>query len=59
MMFEQVYGEGSVEVKTYGNVFAAKTFLDGIAVEDIPDIHLLDETDKDYQLTIGIRAVKK
>ena len=59
MLFEEYFGAGNVHIETFGNVFAANTNLQGIAVEDIEDIRLLDHKDNDYQITIGIRAQKK
>ena len=56
-LFEPVF-KGGVEVKSYGNVLAAIAFLQGIAVEDLPDISLLDASDPDYQLVIAIVAKK-
>ena len=41
-----------------GNVMTACAFLQGMAVEDLPKKELMDVIDKDYQLVIGIRAVK-
>jgi hypothetical protein len=58
-LFENVFGEGNVEVKIFGNALAATAFLKGLAVDDMPDTKLLDITDSDYQVTIGIRAIKK
>lgn len=49
---------GGVEIATFGNVLAATAFLQGIAVEDLPDPALLDECDDDYQLTIAVVARK-
>lgn len=49
---------GGVDVATFGNVLAATAFLQGLAVEDLPDPALLDETDGDYQLVIAIVARK-
>lgn len=57
-LFEQVFNKENIEIKTYGNVLAAKLFLDGLAVEDIPDKSILDVQDPDYQIIIGVRAVK-
>lgn len=48
----------TVEIVTYGNALAASCFLQGVAVEDLPDRQLLDIVDPDYQLTIGFKAVK-
>jgi SAM-dependent methyltransferase len=56
-LFEPVF-QGGVEVETFGNVLAATAFLQGIAVEDLPDGALLDENDPDYQLLISIVARK-
>jgi hypothetical protein len=57
-LFEDVFGEGHVEVVTFGNVLAATALLQGLAVEDLPDRKLLDENDPDYQVIIGIIARK-
>jgi len=59
LLFEECFGTGNVEIETFGNVLAAKAFLDGLAVEDLPDKAMLDIVDKDYPVTIGIKAVKK
>lgn len=48
----------SVESRTYGNALAASAFLQGLAVEDLPDKALLEEIDHDYQLLIAFKAVK-
>lgn len=55
-MMEEVFGEGNVEITTYGNVLAATAFLQGLAVDDLPDVCLLDKCDLDYQVTIGVKA---
>jgi SAM-dependent methyltransferase len=47
-----------LEIKPFGNVLAATAFLQGIAVEDLPDRSLLDQNDADYQLLITIVARK-
>ena len=49
---------GDVEIATFGNVLAATAFLQGLAVEDLPDPTLLDAADDDYQLIIAIVARK-
>ena len=56
-LFRPVF-TGGVEVETFGNVLAATAFLQGVAVEDLPDSSLLDERDEDYQLIIAIVARK-
>jgi hypothetical protein len=57
-LFEQTFGEGNIQVETFGNVMSATAFLQGVAVEDIPNKALLDIQDANYQLTIGIKAIK-
>ena len=59
LLLEECFGVGNVEIETFGNVLAAKCFLDGLAVEDLPDRTLLDVVDKDYPITLGIKAVKR
>lgn len=49
---------GGVEIVTFGNVLAATAFLQGVAVEDLPDARLLDDVDDDYQLLIAVVARK-
>jgi len=56
-LFNPVF-KGGVQVETYGNVLAATAFLQGIALEDLPDQTLLDERDPDYQVIISIWARK-
>lgn len=56
-LFEPVF-KGGVEIESYGNVLAATAFLQGVAVEDLPNRALLDEHDPDYQMLITIVARK-
>jgi SAM-dependent methyltransferase len=56
-LFEEVFQKGNVSVSTYGNVLAAISFLEGLAVEDMR-IRELDVMDPDYELIVAIRAVK-
>lgn len=44
------------QIETHGNVAASVAFLEGIAVEDLPDRAILAEVDPDYQLTLGVVA---
>lgn len=46
--------EASIEV--FGNVAAAVGFLQGVAVEDLPDRGILECADPDYQLVLGVVA---
>jgi hypothetical protein len=57
-LFESVFDKDKIEITAYGNVFAANALLQGLAVEDLPGTHILDKQDNDYQVTIGIKAVK-
>lgn len=57
-LMESVFGEGNVEIVTFGNALAATAFLQGLAIDDLPDTSLLDKKDLDYQITIGIKATK-
>jgi SAM-dependent methyltransferase len=56
-LFEPVFGT-DLEIESFGNVMAATAFLQGVALEDLPDISLLDARDPDYQMLLTIRAVK-
>ncbi len=56
-LFRPVFA-GGIEIESYGNVLAATAFLQGVAVEDLPDPALLDERDEDYQLLIAVVARK-
>ena len=57
-LFEHVFGEKNVEVETFGNVLSSTAFLQGLSLEDIEDVSLLDKKDVDYQMLIGIKAVR-
>ena len=57
-LFAEYFREANIVIQTFGNVFAAKAFLEGIAIEDIEDKSLLNVNDPDYQVTLGIRAVR-
>lgn len=57
LLFEEVFGERNVTVRSYGNVLAAISFLEGLAVEDLKQKEL-DAADRSYELLIAARAVK-
>ena len=57
LLFEEVFSAGNVTVRSYGNVLAAISFLEGLAVEDLKKKEL-DAVDRSYEVLIGIRAVK-
>lgn len=54
---EEAFGDGTVEVETYGNVLTAAGFLYGLAV---PDLRPEELTLRDplYEVIVAVRAVK-
>lgn len=58
MAFEEVFGQGNVNVQTFGNVLSSVAFLEGITVEDLTSEEL-DFQDPNYQLTITAIAKKR
>ncbi|MCH9728295.1 MAG: class I SAM-dependent methyltransferase, partial [Actinomycetia bacterium] len=56
-LFEEVFDPAKVTVESFGNVLSASAFLYGLAQEDLSRREL-DLQDPDFQLTIGIKAVK-
>lgn len=56
--FEEVFGDGNVEIEVYGNVLSATAFLQGISAEELTKKELFYKDD-DYQMTICIKAIKK
>jgi SAM-dependent methyltransferase len=55
--FAEVFGAENVAVTTYGNVLAGCAFLHGLAAHELKGEEL-DYHDRDYQVIIGIRAVR-
>jgi SAM-dependent methyltransferase len=56
-LFEDSFGEGAVDVEAYGNVLAATAQLYGIAAEELRAEELAHR-DRDYEVVLGVRAVK-
>jgi LmbE family N-acetylglucosaminyl deacetylase/SAM-dependent methyltransferase len=56
-LFAEAFGDDAVTVTTYGNVLAATALLYGLADRELTR-HELDTWDRDYELVIGVRAVK-
>jgi SAM-dependent methyltransferase len=54
----EAFGETNVEVRTYGNVLTAAGFLYGLAATDLT-LEELETHDRLYEVTIGVRAVKR
>ncbi len=57
-LFAHVFGINNVKIYLFGNLLASIALLQGVVIEDLPNIHLLDEQDRDYQVIIGIIAQK-
>lgn len=55
---EEVFGDGNVEVRSYGNVLAATAFLYGMADSDLRAKEL-DAHDRLYEVIVALRAVKR
>ncbi|SKB95186.1 hypothetical protein SAMN06296386_11047 [Lachnospiraceae bacterium] len=56
-LMHEWFGE-QVEVECFGNVALATAFIQGLAVEDLPDKSILRVQDSTYSICIGIKAVK-
>ena len=57
-LFEDQFGKDAVSVEAHGNVFAACTFLHGIATEEL-SISDLSVDDADYPIIIAARVIRK
>lgn len=57
-LFAEVFDAISVSVESHGNVFAAVSFLHGVALEEVPPSKLLVE-DADYPVIVTLRAVRR
>jgi SAM-dependent methyltransferase len=56
-LFEQVFRPEDITVTTYGNVLSALASLHGLHCTELTKAEL-DHHDRDYELVIGIRAMK-
>jgi SAM-dependent methyltransferase len=56
-LFEEAFEPANVMVVSYGSVVTASAFLYGLATEDVTRREL-ELNDPDFQVTIGIKAVK-
>jgi hypothetical protein len=54
-MFGDVFGAANVAVGTWGNVYAAICFLEGLALEEV-DVVKLDVLDAAYPVIVTVRA---
>jgi hypothetical protein len=57
-LFAEAFPGGRVEVTSYGNVLSAIASLHGLAAEELR-AEELDYEDRNYEVLIGVRAVKK
>lgn len=57
LLFEEAFSARNVTIRSYGNVLAAISFLEGLAAEDLKKKEL-DMVDRSYEVLIAIRAVK-
>jgi SAM-dependent methyltransferase len=55
---EERFGEGNIEVETFGNVLSASGFLFGLAESDLTPSEL-DARDPLYEVIVAVRAVKR
>ncbi|MFA5804205.1 MAG: methyltransferase domain-containing protein [Melioribacteraceae bacterium] len=59
-LFENVFATKPY-IETFGNVATACAFLQGVAIEELPSPEILEKTDQNYQIVIGVlitRALK-
>lgn len=56
-MFEEVFAGENVHVEAYGNVLSSAAFLYAMSAQDLRR-HELDARDPNFELLIGVRAVK-
>jgi hypothetical protein len=58
LLFGNRFGTENVTVTSFGNVFAATCFIQGLAVEDV-DPAKLDKTNDRYPVIVAIRATRE
>jgi hypothetical protein len=58
LLFAELFGSENVTVVTFGNVLVACAFLQGLASDEL-DEDELSYCDQDYQVTIGVRVVRR
>jgi SAM-dependent methyltransferase len=57
-LFAEVFDAGSISVESHGNVFAAVSFLHGLALEELPRSNLLAQ-DPNYPVIVTLRARRR
>ena len=58
LLVEDQFGQDAVSIEVHGNIFAATTFLYGVAVEEIERSEL-EVSDPDFPVIVAARAVKR
>lgn len=56
-LMEDVFPAATLEVKSYGNVYAATAFLQGMGLPEV-DKKKLDHHDQHFQVIVSVKAVK-
>jgi glycosyltransferase involved in cell wall biosynthesis len=56
-IFSEVFPTGKADIKTYGNVYIATTFLYGMSLQEV-NKELLNEHDPSYQVIISVKITK-
>src|SRR6185437_5532813 len=56
--FGEIFDPADIDVSTFGNVLTATAFLQGLVQEELT-LEELDYHDPDYQLIIGVKAIKR
>ena len=57
-LFEEAFDDVELDIRSYGNVYAATAFLHGLAVEEL-DSEKLSYFDPDYEILIALRMTKR
>ena len=57
-LFEEAFDGVELDIRSYGNVYAATAFLHGLAVEEL-DSEKLSYFDPDYEILIALRMTKR
>jgi SAM-dependent methyltransferase len=57
-LFNEVFKAENVKITSYGNVFTAISFLQGLSVQDIKKEEL-DYSDSGFEMVIGVKATKE
>ena len=56
-LMTDAFGKGKVDINTFGNVFAASSFLYGMGLPEVP-VEKLEYRDPHFQVIITVKAVK-